>query len=242
MTAHDWFVEHRAAFATRALDQDEEQLFADHVTRCPECAAAVEAIRSDLRWLPMHVQPVAPPPGFTRRMVDGVLTPRRVPIWRRMGLPMALAASTVLALGLAWQARRGQQEMRTQLALVEQESIALRDTLSIMRQAARVLQASIDVGGTPAGLVIFADETSHRWKVVLHGLPVAPAGESYQFWFVCPDGMVRGAEVNPVAGEPVILTLGMPEGSGPVLGASLTMELRGAAGPPRGKELAHIDL
>ena len=119
---------------------------------------------------------------------------------------------------------------------------ALRDTLSVMRSAQRVLQASIDVGGRQGGLVIFADEASHRWKVVVHGLPPAPDGQSYQFWFVCPDGMVKGAEVSPVEGQPVILTLGMPADGSPVLGASLTMEARGASGPPRGKELVHLDL
>jgi len=30
--------------------------------------------------------------------------------------------------------------------------------------------------------------------VVIHDLPQLPPGERYQFWFICDDGMVRGAE------------------------------------------------
>ena len=120
---------------------------------------------------------------------------------------------------------------------------ALEDTLSIMRGAGRVLQADVEMGDARGGLVIFADEVTHRWSVVVHGLPPAPPGGRYQFWFICADGMVRGAEVQVDPSRPMIFTTGMPETGGEVRGAALTVEPAGSGdGPPRGQELVHLML
>jgi hypothetical protein len=79
--------------------------------------------------------------------------------------------------------------------------------------------------------------------VVVHGLPPAPAGTRYQFWFICADGMVRGTEIPGADARPTIFTTGMPPTGGAVLGAALTMEPMDAdSGPPRGKTLAHLML
>ena len=92
-------------------------------------------------------------------------------------------------------------------------------------------------------MLIFADNVSHRWNVVVHGLPPAPPGEIYQFWFICSDGMVRGATVTSDPNRPVFITLGMPKGGRAVMGAALTMERTTDRAPePKGKELAHLML
>ena len=102
------------------------------------------------------------------------------------------------------------------------------------------------MGDTRGGLVIFADEVTHRWNVVVHGLPPAPtAGHRYQFWFICDDGMVRGPEVAGDTLRTTMFTTGMPQPqSCPVVkGAALTEEpMEDAHGPPRGKSLAHLML
>jgi hypothetical protein len=106
-----------------------------------------------------------------------------------------------------------------------------------------VLQAQVEMEGERGGLVIFADDVSHRWNVVVHGLPPAPPGGRYQFWFICADGMVRGAEVRMDRGGSMMFTTGMPETGGKVMGAALTVEpMDNGDGPPRGKALAHLML
>jgi hypothetical protein len=143
-------------------------------------------------------------------------------------------------------ARRQAEEatrLANQLAQSRQALAALTDTVAILRRAARILQASIEMDDHRGNLMIFADDVTHRWNVVLHGLPPAPAGEKYQFWFICSDGMVRGAELRPTGDGSVILTLGMPPEGGQVLGAALSVEPAGnASNVPRGKELAHLML
>ncbi len=243
MIPHDWYVEHRVEFVARTLETDDEQRFADHVARCDECAAEVRAIAQELSWLPMGVQPQQPRPGLERRIVQTLLGERRPPVWRRALAPLAVAASLFVAFGLYVPQKRQMNELERTLASTSSELMSLRDSLSIMHQAARVLQTSISMDGHDGGLLIFADDVSHRWNVVVHGLPQAPDGEQYQFWFILSDGMVRAATVSAEPGRPAFLTLGMPSAGGTVMGASLTMEpMTNTSQQPRGKALAKLML
>ena len=252
MTAHDWFIEHRTEFAARALDAAETAAFAEHLERCDSCRAAVQRIEGELRWLPMGVAPVTPRPGLHRQILDHAMG-RAQGRFRRWSLPIGIAAS-LLAGFAGWQL--GHSAARDEYVPPIASTIpispavvpellarvnALEDTLSIMQQAARVMQAKITMHGREGGMVIFDDARTHRWNVVVHGLAAAPANEGYQFWFVCANGMVRGAQVRVDPSTPMLFTTGMPASSCKVIGAALTMEsARNADGPPRGKELAHI--
>jgi hypothetical protein len=244
MKAHEWFIEHRVDYATRTLDLEDAKTFAAHLGACEECQREVTSIESDLKWLPMALPPVPPRPGLHRRIIEGVLEDpkRRGQPWRLAG---ALAASTLLAAA-GWylsgaRASALQRELERQGAVVA----ALQDTLSIMRRAGRILQANVEVGDARGGLLIFADEVTHRWNVVVHGLPPAPGGHRYQFWFICADTMVRGAEVAADTLRPTMFTTGMPQPQScpAVKGAALTVEpIADGQGPPQGKSLAHLML
>jgi hypothetical protein len=242
VNSHDWFVEHRMDYATGTLERDETATFEAHLVKCEECRREVGQIQQDLEWLPMGVLPAAPHPGLKRRITQHVLEGRTRPL-RIWLVPSAMAASLLLALGGWFVGQRKVGSLENEMAALRFRSTALEDTLSVMRGAGRVLQASLQVGDRRGGLVIFADESSHRWNVVIHGLPPAPAGTRYQFWFICADGMVRGSEILRAGSRPTMFTTGMPQSGGAVLGAALTMEPMDAdSGPPRGKTLAHLML
>jgi anti-sigma-K factor RskA len=242
VTAHDWFIEHRMDYATGTLERDEAATFEAHLDKCEECRREVSQIEQDLRWLPMGLPPAVPHPGLKRRIAQDVFG-ERAPSFRRWLLPSALAASVLLALGGWWAGQRKLALLETEMTALRIRSAALADTLSVMRGAARVLQASLQVGDQRGGLVIFADESTHRWNVVVHGLPPAPPGTRYQFWFICADGMVRGSAIPGGGSLPTMFTTGMPPNGGAVLGAALTMEPMDAdSGPPRGKTLVHLML
>jgi hypothetical protein len=68
VTAHDWYVENRAAFLARTLEPGEERTFRDHLVRCDECARELARLERELAWLPMGVAPAAPAPGLARRL------------------------------------------------------------------------------------------------------------------------------------------------------------------------------
>ena len=243
MTSHDWFIEHRTAFVIRSLELDEDAAFREHLTGCEECRAETARIERELAWLPMGVAPVAPRPGLNRTLVEGALggglgRPR----WL---LPTALAASLLLAVG-AWswasyRVRGLERELGAQRGRLEQQLAMARDTLNIIRQAAMVRHASITMGEHKGGLVIFADERTHRWNVVVYGLPTPKPGRVCQFWFITDSGMVRSVEVKSSTGAPAFLTLGMPGTPGRVMGAALTVEPEGSTSSgPQGTELAHL--
>ena len=106
---------------------------------------------------------------------------------------------------------------------------------------APVTQANIAMDNYRGGLVIFRDAVSHRWCVVVHGLPPAPAGNVYQFWFITTTGMVRSVEVDANSTHPAIMTVGMPGESAPVMGAALTVEPAvNRSSEPQGMQLAHV--
>jgi len=239
---HAWFIEHVEAFALRHLEPEEERSFRDHLERCAECRKELDRVERELAWLPMGVKPVTLRPGLVRKLSRGVLGERE-PAWRRV-MPWAMAASVALIGGaVSIRARDDARDAAVQLAATSQALDAARDTLSVLRNTRKVMHASVQMDGQEGGITILADPVSHRWNVVVHDLPQLPPGERYQFWFICDDGMVRGAEVTTSQEHSAVLTMGMPKEGGNVLGAALTVEPADATnGPPQGRELAHLML
>ncbi|HXG43348.1 MAG TPA: anti-sigma factor [Gemmatimonadales bacterium] len=245
MTSHDWFVEHRTAYVVRSLEPEEEGVFREHLRGCAECRRETDRLEEELAWLPMGTEPVAPRPGLTRMLVERALGRRHAaPRWV---VPAALAASLVLAAG-AWtyalrHESRAEGRTRERIAELEHRLAMTRDTLAIIRNATRVAQAAIARGGHRGQLIIFADEATHRWNVVVHGLPAPRRGEVCQFWFITDRGMVRGAELDVEQGGTVLFTVGLPASGGRVMGAALTIEPAGSPSPaPRGPELVQVML
>jgi hypothetical protein len=243
MTTHEWFIEHRTAFVVRSLEPDEERSFREHLAGCAECRAELERIELGLAWLPMGAAPVTPRPGLTRALVDGAIGTRPgAPRWL---VPVGLAAGLLIAVGsFAW-ARRSvalaQAQFQQERAHLIQELAMARDTLGIIQTAAKVRHASITMGKQEGGLVIFDDEKTHRWNVVVYGLPAPAPGEVCQFWFITETGMVRGVQVKTDRSGPAFMTLPMPPGGGTVMGAALTIEPAGSnTDRPQGIELAHL--
>jgi hypothetical protein len=245
MTPHEWFIEHRTAFVIRTLEADEERSFREHLTGCAECRAEVERADRELAWLPMGVSPATPRPGLTRALVDGALGTRHAaPAWL---VPLALAASLLISVGSwywAWSMVRGfEDDVSIERAHLARELAMTRDTLGIIRQAGMVRHADITMGEHKGGLIIFADTGTHRWNVMVYGLPAPRAGQVCQFWFITDSGMVKSVPVETRIGEPVFLTLGMPSAPGRVMGAALTVETVGSSNPaPQGPQLAHLML
>jgi anti-sigma-K factor RskA len=245
MTPHEWFLEHRTAFVIRTLEADEERSFREHLAGCAECRGAVERIEQDLAWLPMGVTPVTPRPGLTRQLVEGALGRRRAaPRWV---VPLALAASLLLSVGSwfwAWSTVRAfEEDVSAERERVARELAMTRDTLGIIRQAAMVRHADITMGEHKGGLIIFADTETHRWNVMVYGLPAPHPGQVCQFWFITDSGMVKSVPVETQMGAPAFLTLGMPSAPGKVMGAALTVETEGSSSPtPQGPQLAHLML
>lgn len=240
MNPHEWFLEHQVAYVARTLEPDEEASFRAHLEGCAECRAAVAALERDLAWLPMGVTPVAPPPGMPHRITQRVLGRRRP--WQQ-AWPVALAASLGLIVGGTLATAVATRKSNAVRATMSGEIAAVRDTLSITRAASWVAQAKVEQGGKQGMLMIFGDEKTHRWNVVLRDVPAAPAGEVYQFWFITDKGMVRSVEFSTDPDNPGFVTLPMPPQGGTVMGAALSVEAMHSSGSaPSGPMLVHLML
>lgn len=232
MTEHHWFTEHLLEFASGQLDGEDARLVEEHLPQCDRCRAEFEAIAHDLQYLPMGAAPVPPRPGFNDRVLRAATGDTRTRPTMTPWAMTALAASTIIAAGLAWQGHDGAAAARADVAALHAElqtsratAAALGDTLSIVRKASKVVYASLAMPGEQGGVVLFDDETTHRWQVVAHGLPQLPQGQRYQFWFVGEDGMLQGLPLVRSAVGSAMLTTGMPETPpGRLMGAAITIE------------------
>ena len=232
MSSHQWYEENRAAYVAGGLDERERRTFADHLPRCDECLREVAAIEKELAWLPLGIDPIPPRPGFKRQVVESVLHPRRR--WDRWVYPLTAAASLVLAVGI-WTSARAERE--NLMAQMERSARAL----ATFERAEVIHQASITSGGAgaAAGLVIFDSPETGRCNVVVHGLPPAPDGEVYRFWFLTEDGELQGVDLPVADNSPIFVSLERPHVK--VKGASLTVEpMEEAGAEPGGVELAHV--
>ncbi len=126
MTAHDWYLKNRVGFATRSLEEREEAIFADHVSRCEECRVAVAELERDLAWLPMGVASVAPRPGLTRSIMERVLRRPRTRWWQ-WAVSFAAAASLLLAVGVWTETRREISALRRALDVRQGRLITIED-------------------------------------------------------------------------------------------------------------------
>jgi hypothetical protein len=240
MTPHDWYLENRVAFATRTLETKDEVIFANHMSRCEECRVAVAQLEQDLAWLPMGVAPVAPRPGLVHSLTERVLGPRRTQWWQWIA-SVATAASLVFALQVWTRAGHEIGGLRRALEARQGRLAAIEDSLSAIVGAERVLQETIRGPSYKGGILIFYDQDTERWNVVVHDLPAARTGEAYQLWFLSGRGLIPGPELHVNGSRPTFLTLPAPGPSSDVVGAVLTVGL--ASGPssrPRGLELARL--
>lgn len=240
MTAHDWYVENRVAFVTRSLEPKEEALYRDHLSRCEECRVALAEVERDLSWLPMGATPVSPRPGLTHSFLEQVLRPRRTQWWPWMA-SLAAAASLAVTLRVWTQARQETGVLNKALEAREGRLSALEDSLSAILGAERLLQGTVRGPGYEGGFLIFYDQDTQRWNVVVHDLPPARAGESYQLWFVSGRGLLPGPELRAMGPRPTFLALPAPGPSSDVVGAALTVgPAGGTPDRPRGVELARL--
>jgi len=240
MTAHDWYLKNRVGFATRSLEEREEAIFADHVSRCEECRVAVAELERDLAWLPMGVASVAPRPGLTRSIMERVLRRPRTRWWQ-WGVSFAAAASLLLAVGVWTETRREISALRRALDVRQGRLITIEDSLSPILGAERVLQKTIKGQGSEGGVLIFYDQDTQRWNVVAQDLPPARTGEGYQLWFVTSRGLLPGPELRANGSRPTLLTVRPPAPFGDTIGAALVVGPVGSD-RPRGVELARFKL
>jgi anti-sigma-K factor RskA len=250
------------AYALDALDPAEATAFEGHLESCESCRDEVRSFRdavgaladdaattapdrlrssvlsaiSEVRPLP-PVLPVesattivgAPPAAASPAASDELATrraakARRAPVW----LLVAAAVLAVVAAGGLWRSVSLQQQLTSVTALAADVSAVI--------TSPDATTVSGEVAGSGRAAVVQSASTG-KAVLITDGVAAAPAGMTYQAWFITSDGTATSAGLVPSGDHTAVLLSGSP-GTGAVVG--VTLEPAGGSSQPTTKPVVAI--
>jgi anti-sigma-K factor RskA len=206
------------AHAIGALDGEDRRALEAHLESCARCRAALRDWQRETEALALSTAPVEPSRLTRERLLReiGGTAPHTPAAPRRIGYGWWAAAA---ALALAVWAGAEQRALRDQVARLQAENEAVgarlesvsreldssRGELARLRLAAQILNTpdlrSVVLAGledAPAAVGhSFVNPGEHRALFRAYKLPPAPAGKTYQLWFIA-DGKPVSAGVFDV--------------------------------------------
>jgi anti-sigma-K factor RskA len=225
MTSHDpRFEELLPAHAIGALDGEDLRAFEAHLAECARCRAALLEWQRETEALALSATPVEPSDLTRARLLREVDQMKSTsPAAASPGQPTQVGRAgwwvAAAALALAVWAGTQQRGLRRQIARLESENQVVgaqleqvsreleanRGELTRLRIAAQILTTPdlrpvVLAGLTDAPSAIghsFVNPEEHRALFKAYKLPQAPAGKTYQLWFIA-DGKPVSAGVFDV--------------------------------------------
>ncbi|MFB7512671.1 anti-sigma factor domain-containing protein [Streptomyces sp. NPDC056144] len=236
-----------AAYALHALDADERDAFAAHLTDCEDCRREVSGFEETAARLAASVGRTPPEALKLRTLsaVDGVRQlPPRVPgagrtaglarVVRRKAVPLALAASLAAAAsfaGLAALQHRENEDARQQARQAQEQLEAVSGVLAA--PDARTVHGRTTNG---AMTTVVTSDRQNRAVFTAFGLPDPTAGHTYQLW-LDHDGTMRPAGL--IHADGTVLLDGDPADA---TGVGLTLEPAGGSAQPTTQPLMLLGL
>ena len=207
------------AYAVDALDDDERELFEQHLAVCPECRAEVRSF-SETAALIAETEAETPPPSLRDSVLSGIASTRPLPPetpeaspgstpgatseatpapvmpLRRRTFPLLVAASVALilvGLGIVGGVRLLQSDGSSRADLADQ----------ILNAPDAVSTTQTLAGGGELTLVM--SPSLERAVMIGHDVPPSEAGTTYQLWLQQPGKGLVTAGLMPDATEPTVL-------------------------------------
>ena len=229
------------AYALGALDADETAAFERHLESCAACREEVRSLRdatgslADVVAVPAperlrssvlagigEVRPVPPHVAPEAQTADDALGARRAAHARRTSswLRVAAAVLALVAAGAVWRTVALTREVSSMTAAAADVSAVL------TAPDASTVAGSVSTGGR-AALVV----SQERGQAVLvaDGLAPAPAGRTYQIWYLDSSGRATPAGFVPAGEHAVVLLDGSPAGA---VAVGVTVEPSGGSSRP----------
>jgi anti-sigma-K factor RskA len=197
------------AYALDALDDDERELFEQHLRSCAECSQEVHGLRQTAVEL-SHLNEVAPPPQLRAAVLGAVAQSRPLPplidssrgdsgfasnvrplrrsrsqvLWQGVAAACALIAIVVSAWGYS-QHRQAQRAVGARSSVVQ----SLLDAPDVRAVTTAMKQGQ--------GTLIYS-RSEHRLVLIGRGMPVLPADQTYQLWMMTKTGApISGGVFRP---------------------------------------------
>jgi hypothetical protein len=216
------------AYAVDALDDQERELFEQHLAGCSACQAEIISLREAASLLP-ETSYAAPPPALRDRVLADIGKVRPLPPLpaqetagqelvrdigsarrRRFPVRLAAAAAVLAVLGVGAAVTEPWEDDTTQ------ESPGLAEQVLTASDGERV---TLKVGDAEATLV---RSVSHgRAVIVTHDMPPAPEGKLYELWLQAPTGEMKRAGLMPEGPDNTYLLEG---DASDAIGAGITVE------------------
>jgi len=197
MNGHEKYEDLVDGYALGVLDEFDRHRFTLHLASgCEKCAAALQEARQVTDDLAYAVRPVAPRKEVRDRLFERIQLDsepphrpdkseaQRTKIW----MPIALAASWVIAIGLGIQVHLLSQgietEKKSRLA-IEKNLVQLQESFDVFI-APRTQTVSLAGQGSAASAQAkaFIDPAKRRLFLYVYNLPPTPPGKTYQLWII----------------------------------------------------------
>jgi anti-sigma-K factor RskA len=187
------------AYALDALDDDEREVFEQHLLTCVECAQEVRGLQATAAEL-SHLNQVTPPAQLRGAILGAVAQSRPLPplidgnaasstrqgnvrplrrargqaLWQGVAAACALIAIAVSAWGYS-QHRQAERAVSARASVVQSLLNApdVRATTTAMKRG--------------KGILIYS-RSEHRLVLIGRGMPVLPANQTYQLWMIGKTG------------------------------------------------------
>lgn len=233
---HDELKDALSALALGALDSAERIEVEAHVRGCAECQAELQALLKVVDGIGLEAPPVTPPEGLRSKVLARVTAQpqmRRVPLpdvrpapvppkpagsWM---MPLALAASLVLAAAALFYAFRLQVEVQE-----------LRKTTFLLQSADLVRANMKGQASAPNAMGLALWSKANGMIFSARQLPALPAGRVYQLWTITGTTATSAGLLTPDASGAVRLELPVAANAAKPDAFGLTIEPAGGSQSP----------
>lgn len=239
-----------AAYALGALSPEETRAFEAYLAGSPEARREVAEFREVSALLAEGAPAAAPDPGLRNRVLERIARDKVVPLGTRrtpgarIPFPVwiALAASTVLVVGMGTMLATSRRELaarqaaidsvRATLALVETRLSEREKTLNAIMEPGVTLSLLSTTNAPEPRIQLFWNRQSSQAIVHAFNLSPADSGMVYQLWFIKDGKPIPSVTFNAeYSGHALVQNITMPEGGG-ITHAAVTVEPVGGSLQP----------
>lgn len=229
-------------------------------TGCAACAGHLAEAEATFAAVGIGAAPVVPSAALRRRVMDGLASPstrpQRKPWFWRLAIPAAagaLAAAATFALVLTRPpaflrpapaadpavAVLREQVRRRDETIADLEARVVREHAvvdAMLKSSADIVRLTNGAAQPTAAAWLVWDRPAGRWVVLADHLTPAPAGKTYELWYVTrAGGKVRAGTFDVAPDGSATIQAKLPNDLGPLAMAAVTDEPAGGTDSPTGQ-------